>query len=31
VPFYERLGYTSSGPTFFEAGIEHVRMEYRLG
>jgi predicted GNAT family N-acyltransferase len=30
VPFYERLGYASSGPTFEEAGIEHVRMEYAL-
>jgi predicted GNAT family N-acyltransferase len=30
VPFYERLGYVSSGPTFLEAGIEHVRMEYAL-
>jgi ElaA protein len=27
VPFYERLGYVASGPTFFEAGIEHRRME----
>lgn len=30
VPFYERLGYASSGPSFEEAGIEHVRMEYTL-
>lgn len=30
VPFYERLGYASSGATFEEAGIEHVRMEYTL-
>lgn len=30
VPFYERLGYLSSGPQFEEAGIEHVRMEYAL-
>lgn len=30
VPFYERLGYVSSGPTFEEAGIEHVRMEYAV-
>jgi predicted GNAT family N-acyltransferase len=30
VPFYERLGYVGSGPTFLEAGIEHVRMEYGL-
>jgi predicted GNAT family N-acyltransferase len=28
VPFYERLGYVRSGPTFVEAGIDHVRMEY---
>ncbi len=31
VPFYERLGYVSSGPTFEEAGIKHVRMQYTLG
>lgn len=30
VPFYERLGYRSSGPTFDEAGIDHVRMELTL-
>lgn len=30
VPFYERLGYVSSGPTFVEAGIDHVRMEYTV-
>lgn len=30
VPFYERLGYVSSGPVFEEAGIEHVRMDYVL-
>lgn len=30
VPFYERLGYVSSGPMFLEAGIEHVRMECAL-
>lgn len=30
VPFYERLGYVSEGPTFEEAGIEHERMEYVL-
>lgn len=28
VPFYEGLGYRSVGPTFVEAGIDHVRMEY---
>jgi predicted GNAT family N-acyltransferase len=30
VPFYERLGYSSVGPTFEEAGIDHVRMELEL-
>ncbi len=30
VPFYERLGYAASGPTFVEAGIDHVRMEYAV-
>ena len=30
VPFYERLGYVSSGPIFVEAGIDHVRMERDL-
>ena len=30
VPFYERLGYIPSGPTFVEAGIDHVRMEYAV-
>jgi len=30
VPFYERLGYVSSGPIFEEAGIDHVRMDYAL-
>ena len=30
VPFYERLGYVSSGPVFQEAGIDHVRMHYAL-
>jgi predicted GNAT family N-acyltransferase len=30
VRFYERLGYVSSGPTFVEAGIAHVRMDYAL-
>ncbi len=29
-PFYECLGYTRIGPTFEEAGIEHVRMECEL-
>lgn len=32
VPFYERLGYrTVDGGTFFEAGIEHAKMEAALG
>jgi len=30
VPFYQRLGYRSSGATFDEAGIDHVRMELTL-
>jgi predicted GNAT family N-acyltransferase len=30
VPFYERLGYVSTGPIFVEAGIDHVRMEIAL-
>jgi predicted GNAT family N-acyltransferase len=30
VPFYERLGYVSSGPVFDEAGIDHVRMDYTV-
>ena len=30
VPFYERLGWVSSGPVFDEAGISHVRMDYTL-
>ena len=30
VPFYEGLGYRSIGPTFVEAGIDHVRMELTL-
>ncbi len=25
-PFYTRLGYSMAGPTFEEAGIQHVRM-----
>lgn len=29
-PFYERLGYVRTGPTFLEAGIVHVRMEHAL-
>jgi predicted GNAT family N-acyltransferase len=27
VAFYEKLGWRSSGPRFFEAGIEHQKME----
>ena len=30
VPFYERLGYQAVGETFFEAGIEHVKMERQI-
>ncbi len=30
VPFYERLGYVQSGPTFVEADIDHVRMDCEL-
>jgi|SRR5690606_9801180 predicted GNAT family N-acyltransferase len=30
-PFYERLGYAAVGDVFVEAGIDHVRMERRLG
>ena len=29
-PFYERLGYQSVGERFYEAGIEHVRMDKTL-
>lgn len=30
VPFYEKLGYQVIGETFYEAGIEHVRMERQI-
>ena len=30
VPFYEKLGYRTAGETFYEAGIEHVRMEREI-
>ena len=30
LPFYERLGYRGGGEHFYEAGIEHVRMEKDL-
>lgn len=30
IAFYERLGWRSVGPRFFEAGIEHQKMEKRL-
>jgi predicted GNAT family N-acyltransferase len=30
VPFYERLGYRTVGPSFVEAGLDHVRMELDL-
>ena len=29
-PFYAQLDYRVSGPPFYEAGIEHVRMEREL-
>ncbi|HEY8122759.1 MAG TPA: GNAT family N-acetyltransferase [Myxococcota bacterium] len=31
VEFYDKLGWQSVGPRFFEAGIEHQKMEKRLG
>lgn len=30
VPFYERLGYRTSGPEFLEVGIPHIAMEKHL-
>lgn len=30
VAFYEKLGWTSVGPVFYEAGIAHQKMEKRL-
>ncbi len=30
VPFYEKLGFSRRGQTFFEAGIEHIEMELTL-
>lgn len=30
IPFYERCGYTTAGPQFFEVGIAHHKMEKRL-
>ncbi len=30
VAFYEKIGWASVGPRFFEAGIEHQKMEKRL-
>lgn len=30
VPFYERLGYRTSGPVFVEADIDHLRMDVQL-
>ena len=29
-PFYEKLGYRITSATFYEAGIEHVRMELQM-
>jgi predicted GNAT family N-acyltransferase len=31
VPFYQSCGFTSSGSTFFEADIEHIKMQKKLG
>lgn len=28
-PYYERLGWTISGPLFMEAGVEHYKMTFR--
>jgi len=30
IPFYEKSGYVSSGPEFFEVGIGHHRMEKEI-
>ena len=30
IPFYEKLGYQKIGEHFYEANIEHVKMEYIL-
>lgn len=30
IPFYEACGYSSTGSTFWEAGIKHVAMEKQL-
>jgi predicted GNAT family N-acyltransferase len=30
VAFYEKLGYRTVGDSFYEAGIEHVRMERQI-
>jgi predicted GNAT family N-acyltransferase len=30
VPFYKACGFTSIGDTFYEAGIEHIKMQKRL-
>jgi predicted GNAT family N-acyltransferase len=30
VPFYKACGFTTVGDTFYEAGIEHIKMQKRL-
>jgi predicted GNAT family N-acyltransferase len=30
VPFYKACGFTAIGSTFYEAGIEHIKMQKRL-
>lgn len=30
VPFYQSCGFTAIGTTFYEAGIEHIKMQKRL-
>jgi predicted GNAT family N-acyltransferase len=30
VPFYITCGFTAIGPTFYEAGIEHIKMQKRI-
>lgn len=30
VPFYKACGFTAIGDTFYEAGIEHIKMQKRL-
>jgi predicted GNAT family N-acyltransferase len=30
IPFYQSCGFTTVGTTFYEAGIEHIKMQKRL-